>query len=87
MFEAVLGTSVTVNSPQGADEAIDGALDIQRHDISDMQEAGGRVRHPAAGSGPATEGAGTGGENFLLSIPLNSSENDTHTHRTKLPHV
>lgn len=39
-------TTTTVNSPQGADEAIDGAFGVQRHDVPDMEEAGGRVRHP-----------------------------------------
>lgn len=43
-------TTVAVNSPQSADEAVDGSLCIQGHDIPDMQETGGRVRHPAADS-------------------------------------
>lgn len=36
------------DSPQGADEAVDGSLCVQRHDVSDMKETGGRVRHPAS---------------------------------------
>lgn len=54
----------TADSPQGADEAIDGAFGVQGHDIPDMQEAGGRVRHPAAASA-LTGGAGGDAENFL----------------------
>lgn len=63
------------NSPQGADEAIDGALGVQRHDVPDMEEAGGRVRHPAAGSETpaAAESAGTPGRNFLPSTRCSES--------------
>lgn len=39
------------NSPQGADEAVDRSLRVQGHDIPDVKETGGRVRHPAADPG------------------------------------
>lgn len=40
--------TVTVHSPQRADEAVHGALGIQGYNIPDVEEAGCRVRHSAA---------------------------------------
>lgn len=65
----------TADSPQGADEAIDGAFGVQGHDIPDMQEAGGRVRHPAAAPAlTAAGGAGGAGENFLPVLTVKLSD-------------
>ncbi|KAK5600537.1 hypothetical protein CRENBAI_014767, partial [Crenichthys baileyi] len=56
---------LTGNSPQRADEAVHGSLCIQRHDISNVEETGGRVGHPAAALDSSSSGedpAGGAGE-------------------------
>lgn len=45
-----------MNSPQRADEAVHGALRVQGDDVSDVEEAGAGVRHPAAASRSAPAG-------------------------------
>lgn len=44
------------DSPQRADKAVHRTLRVQRHDVSDVEEAGGRVWHPAAASGASSSG-------------------------------
>lgn len=70
-------TTETVNSPQGADEAVDGSLCIQGHDIPDMQETGGRVRHPAADSSDSDNKPQVEKKRNFLPLPPSVSLRDT----------